>query len=117
MIEPSQRPEDYGVPVPDVPANPPFAVPVEHIYLLLDRLAGMADDLQRVEAIREELHALRVLTKHIAGWRSYYCTRLWLANLPTHVIALAAGVADTYVSKRAKKYGLPPRRVDRRRDG
>lgn len=117
MTEPSERPGDYGVPSPEVPVRLPSTVPVEGVYTLLDRLTGMDDDLERVEAIRDELHALRVLAKHLASWRSFYCARLWLANIPTHVIAKAAGVADSFVSKRAKKWGLPPRRIDKRRDG
>lgn len=115
--EPAGRPEDYGVPAPGVPAALPFAVPVELVYLLLDRLAGMEDDLERLRAIRDELRALRLLAKALSGWRSFYCTRLWLADFGTRVIAKAAGVADSYVSRRAKKFGLPPRRIDKRRDG
>lgn len=117
MPELDGRPEDYGVPAPGIPAALPTGVAAEQLYLLLDRLAGMEDDLQRLTVVREELRALRKLTVALAGWRSFYCTRLWLAEVPTRVIAKAAGVADSYVSKRAKRFGLPPRRVDKRRDG
>jgi hypothetical protein len=102
---------------PDLPPGLPSVVPVEHVQTLLDRLAGLESDIERVQVIREELRDLRALAKYLTRWRSFYCTRLWLADFPTHAIAKAAGVADSYVSKRAKRFGLPPRRIDKRRDG
>jgi hypothetical protein len=117
-VEPGVSPnEAISVPEPDLPAPLPTVAPVEHVRALLDRLGALTSDIERVEVIRDELHALRTLAKYLTRWRSFYCIRMWLADVPTHVIAKAAGVADTYVSKRARENGLAPRRNDRRRDG
>lgn len=104
-------------PRPEVPSDLPSVAPVENLQALLDRLDGMATDEERVQCIRDELRSLRVLVRFFIGMRSHYCSRMWLADIPTHVIAKAAGVADSYVSKRARQVGFPPRRTDRRRGG
>lgn len=103
-------------PEPDAPARLPSITPVERVRVLLARLDGMDNDHERVCALREELRAVRGLVRYLAAWRSFYCIRLWLADVPTHLIAKAAGVADSYVSRRARQLGLPPRRIDKRRD-
>jgi hypothetical protein len=117
-VEPGVSPNEAAlVSEPDLPARLPAVAPVEHVKALLDRLGALTSDIERVEVIREELHALRTLAKYLTRWRTFYCVRMWLADVPTHIIAKAAGVADTYVSKRARDHGLAPRRNDRRRDG
>jgi hypothetical protein len=87
------------------------------VRALLDYLDSLESDEARVAVIRDELRTVRSLAKYLTGWRSFYCSRMWLANIPTHVIAMAAGVRDTYVSRRARDLGYPPRRIDKRRDG
>lgn len=116
--EPGESLAEFALPPqPDLPQALPFGVPVEPVRVLLDYLDGLDSDEARVAVIRDELHTVRALAKYLTRWRTFYCSRMWLADIPTHVIAMAAGVRDTYVSRRAREMGYPPRRTDKRRDG
>lgn len=116
--DPGGPPDGIALPPePVMPTQLPSVAPVEYVQALLDRLGGLDSDIERVEAIREELRALRALGRYLASWRSVYCSWLWLTDVPVHIIAKAAGVADTFVSRRARELGFPPRRIDKRRSG
>lgn len=116
--EPSESPARYVLPPqPDLPQTLPFGVPIEPVRALVDRLDSLSSDAERVAVIRDELHTVRALATYLTRWRTFYCSRMWLANVPTRVIAKAAGVRDTYVSRRAREMGYEPRRNDKRRDG
>lgn len=118
VTEPSDSPAEFALPsVPDIPHVLPLGMPVDAVHALLDRLDALGDDQARVAVIRDELRAARALAKYLTRWRSFYCSRMWLAEVPALVIAEAAGVASTFISKRARDLGYPMRRSDRRRDG
>jgi hypothetical protein len=116
--EPGEDPAKFALPpTPDPPQALPFNAPIDAVRALIERLDALDDDQSRVAVIRDELRTVRALAKYLTNWRTFYCSRMWLANVPTHVIAKAAGVRDTYVSRRAREMGYPPRRTDKRRDG
>lgn len=99
------------VPQPVLPERLPFGMTPETVLEWRARLDALPDDEARIRAVRDELRTARALAEYLVGCRAYFCGRWYLIGATVRAIALAAGVSDTYVSRRVRRFGLEPRRT------
>lgn len=108
---------DSVMPEPVPPARLPFGVTVQAVQAWRDALDGLPDDAARVRAVREEMRALRALSVYATVVQRRAAIRMYLTGATVRAVAKAAGVSDTYVSRRIRKVGLEGRQVRKSRQG
>jgi hypothetical protein len=101
---------DRVMPEPAIPARLPYGLDPEAVQLWRDALDGIRDDEAKVRAAREELRAVRALADYVTAVQRRYAIRMYLLGATVRAVAKAAGVSDTYVSRRIKILGLLGRR-------
>lgn len=111
MTEPDAVP---AIPEPTQPARLPFGLSADALREWREHLDSLSEE-EAVRIIRDDIKAIRLLSRYYVGVRAVFCGRMYLAGAPLRTISKAAGVADSYVSRRAREFGLPLRTIRTRR--
>lgn len=105
------------LPEPTLPDDLPIGLSLDRLRAWRQSLDDLPDDLARLSAVRDELERVRVTARYVTGLRAVFAVRCYEADVSVTEIGRAAGVRDTYVSRRAREVGLEPRLVRGKRNG